>query len=107
MIPDLTNSYLDKGQSEQVSIYDIWGDNSMPYPHSKYQDGADGEVHIRDFVKTSEINHAAQRLSSTAEDKSKLLSLNCPWMVSERSIRSNNLLLDSYNCFIDRSHRKI
>ena len=54
----------------------------MPYPYSKYRDGADVEAHIRDFLTTWEINHAAQRLSTTAEDKSKIaefvLSLDGP-----------------------------
>ena len=72
----------------------------MPYPYSKYRDGADAEAHIRNFLTTWGINHGAQRLSAIAEDKSKLLSLFCPWMVrrqigllrtvSERSIHSNN-----------------
>ena len=44
----------------------------MPYPYSKYRDGADAEAHIRDFLTTWEINHGAQRLSATTEDKSKI-----------------------------------
>ena len=44
----------------------------MPYPYSKYRDGADAETHIRDFLTTWEINHGAQRLSAAAEDKSKI-----------------------------------
>ena len=51
-IPDLNDNYLDKSQSEQVSFYDIWGDDNMPYSYSKYRDGVDAEAHIRDFVTT-------------------------------------------------------
>ena len=51
-IPDLNDNYLDKSQSEQVSFYDIWGDDNMPYPYSQYRDGVDAEVHIRDFLTT-------------------------------------------------------
>ena len=81
-IPDLTDNYSDKGQSEHVSFYDIWSDDNMPYPYSKYRDGVDAEVHFRNFLTTWEINHGAQQLSAAAEDKSKIvefmLSLNGP-----------------------------
>ena len=54
----------------------------MSYPYSKYRDGVYAEAHIRDFLTTWEINHAAQRLSAAAEDKSKIaefvLSLDGP-----------------------------
>ena len=45
----------------------------MPYPYSKYRDGANAEAHIKDFLTTWEINHGAQRLSAAAEDKSKIV----------------------------------
>ena len=45
----------------------------MSYPYSKYRDGVDAEAHIRDFLTIWEINHAAQRLSATAEEKSKIV----------------------------------
>ena len=45
----------------------------MPYPYSKFREGVDAEVHIRDFLTTWEINHGAQRLSAIAEDKSKIV----------------------------------
>ena len=44
----------------------------MSYPYSRYRDDADVEAHIRDFLTTWEINHAAQRVSAAAEDKSKI-----------------------------------
>ena len=60
----------------------------MPYPYSKYPDGADAKAHIRDFLTTWEINHGAQWLSGAAKDKSKItefiLSLDGPsanWFV--------------------------
>ena len=48
-MPDLTDNYSDNKQSKEVSFYNIWGDDNMPYPYSKYQDGADAEAHIRIF----------------------------------------------------------
>ena len=90
---------MDENQSEEVSFYDIWGEDNMPYPYSKYRDGAATQAHIRDFLTTWEINHGAQRLSATTEDL-KLLSLFYNWMArkqigllkmtSERSIHSNS-----------------
>ena len=54
----------------------------MSYPYSKYREGADAEAHIRDFLTTWEVNHVAQRLSATSEEKSKIdefvLSLDGP-----------------------------
>ena len=54
----------------------------MAYPYSKYRDGTDANAYIRDFLKTWEINHGAERLSLAAEDKSKIvefvLSLDGP-----------------------------
>ena len=41
----------------------------MPYPYSKYRDGADTEAHVCDFLTTWEVNHVAQRLSTAAEEK--------------------------------------
>ena len=41
----------------------------MPYPYSKYRDGADAEAHVRDFFTTWEMNHVAQRLSTAAKEK--------------------------------------
>ena len=49
-IPDLTDSHSNKEQSDQVSFYDIWGDDNMLYPYSKYRDGVNAEAHIRDFL---------------------------------------------------------
>ena len=81
-ILDLTDNHSDEVQSYQVSFYDIQGDDNMPYPYSKYEDGVNVEAHIRDFLTTWEINHGAQRLSMVAEDKSKIaefvLSLDGP-----------------------------
>ena len=57
-LPPLVNSRLEE--------------DTMPYPYSKYRDGADAEAHIRDFLTTWEINHAAQRLSAATEGKSKI-----------------------------------
>ena len=45
----------------------------MAYPYSKYRDGTDANAYIRDFLKTWEINHGAERLSLAAEDKSKIV----------------------------------
>ena len=45
----------------------------MPYPYSKFREGADAKVHVRDFLTTWEIKHGAQRLSATAKDKSKIV----------------------------------
>ena len=76
------NSRLEGIQTEENSFYDIWAEDTMSYPYSKYRDGVDAEAHIRDFLTTGEINHAAHRLSTTAEDKSKIaefvLSLDGP-----------------------------
>ena len=58
----------------------------MAYPYSKYRDGADANAHIRDFLKTWEINHGAQRMSSAAEDKSVYLT-------SLHSIRTSTISL--------------
>ena len=44
----------------------------MSDPYSKYRDGVDAKAHIRDFLTTWEIDHAAQRLSTAVEDKSKI-----------------------------------
>ena len=66
------NSPFEDIQTEDNSFYDIWGDDTMSYPYSKYKDGADAEAHIRDFLTTWEINHAPQRLSTATEDKSKI-----------------------------------
>ena len=71
-VPDLTDSQSDGDQSEEVSFYDIWSEDNMPYPYSKFREGADAEAHIRDFLTTWEINHGAQRLSAATEDKSKI-----------------------------------
>ena len=43
----------------------------MPYPYSKFQEGANAEAHVRDFLTTWEINHGAKRQSVVAKDKSK------------------------------------
>ena len=32
----------------------------MPYPYSKYNDGADAEVHVHDFLTTWKVNHVAE-----------------------------------------------
>ena len=45
----------------------------MSYSYSKYRDGVDANAHISDFLNIWEINHGAQRLSSAAEDKSKIV----------------------------------
>ena len=87
-LPALVNSPLRDNQAEENSFYDIWAEDTMPYPYSKYRDDADAEAHIRDFLDTWEINHAAQQLSTSAKDKSKIveffLSLDGPstnWFV--------------------------
>ena len=81
-LPPLVNSPLEDTQTEENSFYNIWAEDTMPYPYSKYKDGADAEAHIRDFLTTWEINHAAQRLSTVVEDKSEIaesvLSLDGP-----------------------------
>ena len=81
-LPPLVNSPLEDIQTEENSFYDIWAEDTMSYPYSKYRDGVDVEARIRDFLTTSEINHATHRLSTTAEDKSKIaecvLSLDGP-----------------------------
>ena len=68
-LPPLVNSPLEDIQPKENSFYDIWAEDTMSYPYSKYRDGADAEAHIRDFLTTCEINHAAQRLSTVVEDK--------------------------------------
>ena len=73
LVPDLIDNQSDGDQSEEVSFYDIWSEDNMPYPYSKFREGVDAEVHIRDFLTTWEINHGAQRLSAIAEDKSKIV----------------------------------
>ena len=40
-IPDLIDTYSHEEQSDQVSFYDIYGEDNMPYPYSKYRDGID------------------------------------------------------------------
>mgnify|MGYP000432721274 CR=1 FL=1 len=73
-LPDLTdNQSSDENQPEEVSFYDIWGEDDMPYPYSKFREGADAEAHVRDFLTTWEINHGAQRLLAAAKDKSKIV----------------------------------
>ena len=66
-IPDLTNNYLDEDQFEQVSFYDVWGEDNMRYPYSKYRGDANAEAHIGGFLTKWEINHGAQRLSAIHE----------------------------------------
>ena len=66
------NSRLDDIQTEENSFYDIWVEDTMLYPYSKYRDGVDVEAHIRDFLTTWAINHAAQWLSIAAEDNLKI-----------------------------------
>ena len=77
-----SNSPLEDTQPEENSFYDIWAEDTMSYPYSKYREGTNVEAHIRDFLTTWEINHAAQRLSTTAKHKLKIaelvLSLNGP-----------------------------
>ena len=81
-LPSLVNSPLEDTQTKENSFYDIWAEDTMSYPYSKYRDDVDAEAHIRDFLTTWEINHAAQRLSTAAKDKSKIvefvLSLDGP-----------------------------
>ena len=81
-LPPLVNSPLEDTQTKENSFYDIWAEDTMSYPYSKYRDGVDAEAHIRDFLTTWEIKHATQRLSKVAEDKSKIvefvLSLDGP-----------------------------
>ena len=72
-LPPLVNSPLEDIQTEENSFYDIWAEDTMPYPYSKYRDGADAEAHIRDFLTTWEINHAAQRLSAAAEQTTQFI----------------------------------
>ena len=78
----LVNSPLKDIRTKENSFYDIWAEDTMSYPYSKYRDGAGAEAHIRDFLTTWEINHLAQRLSTAVEDKSKIsefvLSLDGP-----------------------------
>ena len=57
-LPPLVNSPLEDTRTEENSIYDIWAEDTMLYPNSKYRDGADAKAHIRDFLTTWEINHA-------------------------------------------------
>ena len=47
-LPPLVNSPLEDIQSEENSFYDIWAEDTMPYPYSKYRDGTDVEANIRD-----------------------------------------------------------
>ena len=58
-LPRLANSPLEDIQTEEKSFYDIWAEDTMSYPYSKYRDGANAEAHIRDFLTTWEIDHAA------------------------------------------------
>ena len=58
-VPDLTDSQSDGDKSEEVSFYDIWCEDNMPYPYSKFREGVDAEAHIRNFLTTWEINHGA------------------------------------------------
>ena len=112
-LPPLVNSPLEDIQTEENSFYDIWADDTMPYPYSKYKDGADAEAHIRDFLTTWEINHATQRLSTTAEDKSKIaefiLSLDGPlanWF-AQNGIRAFESFEQLTTKFIQLFHRQI
>ena len=85
----------------------------MPYPYSKYRDGVDAEAHIRDFLTTWEINHAAQRLSTVVEDKSKIaefvLSLDGPsvnWF-AQNGIRAFESFEQLTTKFTQLFHRQI
>ena len=69
----LVNIPLKDCLAKENSFYDIWAEEKISYPYSKYRDDADAEAHIRDFLTIWEINHAAQRLSATAEEKSKIV----------------------------------
>ena len=85
----------------------------MPYPYSKYRDGADAETHIRDFLITWEINHGAQRLSTAAEDKSKIvqfvLSLDGPsanWF-PQNGLKAFESFEQLTTTFIQLFHRQV
>ena len=85
----------------------------MSYPYSKYRDGADAEAHIRDFLTTWEINHAAQWLSTAVEDKSKIaefvLSLDGPlanWF-AQNGIRAFESFEQLTTKFTQLFHRQI
>ena len=112
-LPPLVNSPLEDIQTEENSFYDIWAEDTMSYPYSKYRDGADAEAHIRDFLTTWEINHATQRLSTAAEDKSKIaefvLSLDGPsanWF-AQNGIRAFESFEQLTTKFTQLFHRQI
>ena len=112
-IPNLIDTYSDEEQSDKVSFYDIWGEDNMPYPYSKYRDGADAEAHIRNFLTTWEINHGAQRLSATTEDKSKIaefvLSLDGPsanWF-AQNGLKAFESFEQLTTKFIQLFHRQV
>ena len=73
-LPPLVNSPLEDTQTKENSFYDIWAEDTMSYPYSKYRDDVDAEAHIRDFLTTWEINHAAQRLSYLSSFRDRELS---------------------------------
>ena len=85
----------------------------MPYPYSKYRDGADVEAHIRDFLTTWEINHGAQWLSAATEDKSKIakfvLSLDGPsanWF-AQNGLKAFESFEQLTTKFIQLFHRQV
>ena len=115
-LPPLVNSLLEDTQPEENSFYDIWAEDTMSYPYSEYRDGDDDEAHIRDFLTTWEIDHAAQRLSTTVEDKSKIAefvrSLDGPSMswFTQNGIRANHNKIYSTifpTSFVEGSNRSI
>ena len=114
VLPDLTDSQSsDENQPEEVSFYDIWSEDNMPYPYSKFREGADAEAHVRDFLTTWEINHGAQRLSAAAEDKSKIaefvLSLegySANWF-AQNGLRGFETFEQLNNKFLQLFHRQI
>ena len=72
-LPPLVNSTLKDSHAKENSFYDIWAEDTMSYPYSKYRDDTHAKAQIRYFLTTWEINHAAQRLSAATEDKSKIV----------------------------------
>ena len=72
-VPDLTDDTSHEKQSNEGS-FDIWEEDRMSYPYSKYRDGANAKVHVCDFLTTWEANHVSRRLWTIEEEESNLIS---------------------------------
>ena len=80
-LPNLiTDSSLDKEQSDQRYLVKLCEEDTMLYPYPNYNEEADAQAHVRAFRMTWQANHVTQRLSEADAYKSKIagfgLSLN-------------------------------